>query len=29
VPEEDALPALLPLLRGTLDNIEQLGVPRR
>jgi predicted short-subunit dehydrogenase-like oxidoreductase (DUF2520 family) len=27
VPEEDALPALLPLLRGTLDNIEQLGMP--
>jgi predicted short-subunit dehydrogenase-like oxidoreductase (DUF2520 family) len=27
VPEDDALPALLPLLRGTLDNIEQLGVP--
>jgi predicted short-subunit dehydrogenase-like oxidoreductase (DUF2520 family) len=27
VPEEDALPALLPLLRGTLDNVEQLGVP--
>jgi predicted short-subunit dehydrogenase-like oxidoreductase (DUF2520 family) len=26
VPEDDALPALLPLLRGTLDNIEQLGV---
>jgi predicted short-subunit dehydrogenase-like oxidoreductase (DUF2520 family) len=27
VPSDDALPALLPLLRGTLDNIEQLGVP--
>jgi predicted short-subunit dehydrogenase-like oxidoreductase (DUF2520 family) len=27
VPQEDTLPALLPLLRGTLDNIEQLGVP--
>jgi predicted short-subunit dehydrogenase-like oxidoreductase (DUF2520 family) len=27
VSEDDALPALLPLLRGTLDNIEQLGVP--
>jgi predicted short-subunit dehydrogenase-like oxidoreductase (DUF2520 family) len=26
VPDEDALPALLPLLRGTLDNVEQLGV---
>jgi predicted short-subunit dehydrogenase-like oxidoreductase (DUF2520 family) len=26
VAEEDALPALLPLLRGTLDNVEQLGV---
>jgi predicted short-subunit dehydrogenase-like oxidoreductase (DUF2520 family) len=23
---DDAVPALLPLLRGTLDNIEQLGV---
>jgi predicted short-subunit dehydrogenase-like oxidoreductase (DUF2520 family) len=22
---DDALPALLPLMRGTLDNIEQLG----
>jgi predicted short-subunit dehydrogenase-like oxidoreductase (DUF2520 family) len=27
VPDEDALRALLPLLRGTLANIEQLGVP--
>jgi predicted short-subunit dehydrogenase-like oxidoreductase (DUF2520 family) len=27
VPEEDTLPALLPLLRGTLDNVAQLGVP--
>jgi len=27
VPEADALPALLPLVRGTLDNLEQLGVP--
>jgi predicted short-subunit dehydrogenase-like oxidoreductase (DUF2520 family) len=27
VPEDDTLPALLPLLRGTLDNMEQLGVP--
>jgi len=26
VREEDALPALLPLVRGTLDNIEQLGL---
>jgi predicted short-subunit dehydrogenase-like oxidoreductase (DUF2520 family) len=26
VPEEDAVPALLPLLRGNLDNIETLGV---
>jgi predicted short-subunit dehydrogenase-like oxidoreductase (DUF2520 family) len=26
VPEEDALPALLPLARGTLDNLEALGV---
>jgi predicted short-subunit dehydrogenase-like oxidoreductase (DUF2520 family) len=27
VGDDDALPALLPLLRSTLDNIEQLGVP--
>lgn len=27
VDDDQALPALLPLLRGTLDNIEQLGVP--
>jgi predicted short-subunit dehydrogenase-like oxidoreductase (DUF2520 family) len=27
VAEDDALPALLPLMRGTLDNVEQLGVP--
>jgi predicted short-subunit dehydrogenase-like oxidoreductase (DUF2520 family) len=27
VPDDDTLAALLPLLRGTLDNIEQLGVP--
>jgi predicted short-subunit dehydrogenase-like oxidoreductase (DUF2520 family) len=27
VSREDALPALLPLLRSTLDNVEQLGVP--
>jgi predicted short-subunit dehydrogenase-like oxidoreductase (DUF2520 family) len=27
VPAEDTLPALLPLLRSTLDNVEQLGVP--
>jgi predicted short-subunit dehydrogenase-like oxidoreductase (DUF2520 family) len=26
VPEEEAVPALLPLIRGTLDNLEQLGV---
>jgi predicted short-subunit dehydrogenase-like oxidoreductase (DUF2520 family) len=26
VAERDAFPALMPLLRGTLDNIEQLGV---
>ncbi|HSJ05251.1 MAG TPA: Rossmann-like and DUF2520 domain-containing protein [Longimicrobiales bacterium] len=26
VPEEDALPALLPLMRGTLDNMQQLGM---
>ena len=27
VPESEALPALLPLVRGTLDNLQQLGVP--
>jgi predicted short-subunit dehydrogenase-like oxidoreductase (DUF2520 family) len=27
VNEEDAVPALLPLIRGTLDNLQQLGVP--
>jgi predicted short-subunit dehydrogenase-like oxidoreductase (DUF2520 family) len=27
VSEADALPALLPLVRGTLDNLQQLGVP--
>ena len=27
VPEEEAVPALLPLIRGTLDNLEKLGVP--
>jgi predicted short-subunit dehydrogenase-like oxidoreductase (DUF2520 family) len=27
VPDADTLPALLPLLRGTLDNVEQLGLP--
>jgi predicted short-subunit dehydrogenase-like oxidoreductase (DUF2520 family) len=26
IPEDEAVPALLPLLRGTLDNLEQLGV---
>lgn len=26
VPEDDIMPALLPLLRGTLDNVEDLGV---
>lgn len=26
IPEEDAVAALLPLVRGTLDNLEQLGV---
>src|SRR5690606_24287151 len=26
VPEEDALPALIPLMRGTLDNLEDLGL---
>jgi predicted short-subunit dehydrogenase-like oxidoreductase (DUF2520 family) len=25
--EEEAVPALLPLIRGTLDNLEKLGVP--
>ncbi|MEX0893547.1 MAG: Rossmann-like and DUF2520 domain-containing protein [Gemmatimonadota bacterium] len=27
VPEDEALPALLPLMRGTLDNLEHLGIP--
>ncbi|CAN5745581.1 hypothetical protein BH23GEM10_BH23GEM10_14980 [soil metagenome] len=27
VPGDDAVDALVPLLRGTLDNIQQLGVP--
>jgi predicted short-subunit dehydrogenase-like oxidoreductase (DUF2520 family) len=27
VPAGDTLPALLPLVRGTLDNLEHLGVP--
>ncbi len=27
VPAEDALPAILPLMRGTLENVEHLGVP--
>ncbi len=27
VPERDAIPALLPLLQGTVANIEHLGVP--
>lgn len=27
VPEDDALAALLPLMRGTLENVAQLGVP--
>lgn len=26
IPEKDAVPALLPLVRGTLDNLEKLGV---
>jgi predicted short-subunit dehydrogenase-like oxidoreductase (DUF2520 family) len=26
VPEDDALPALVPLVRGTVENIESLGV---
>ena len=28
VPREAALPALLPLLRGTVRNLEVLGLPR-
>ena len=28
VPEEDALPMLMPLIRGTVKNLEQLGLPR-
>ncbi len=28
VAHEDALPALLPLVRGTLDNVQELGVER-
>ncbi|MEO5510705.1 MAG: Rossmann-like and DUF2520 domain-containing protein [Longimicrobiales bacterium] len=27
VPEKDAVPALLPLLRGTVSNLEHLGIP--
>jgi len=27
VPEEDRLPALLPLVQGTVDNLRQLGIP--
>jgi predicted short-subunit dehydrogenase-like oxidoreductase (DUF2520 family) len=27
VPPDEALPALLPLMRGTLDNLEHLGIP--
>lgn len=27
VPADETLPALLPLVRGTLDNLEHLGVP--
>jgi predicted short-subunit dehydrogenase-like oxidoreductase (DUF2520 family) len=27
VPAAETLPALLPLVRGTLDNLEHLGVP--
>ncbi len=27
VPADQTLPALLPLVRGTLDNLEKLGVP--
>ena len=26
VPDEDAFPAILPLVRGTLENLEQLGL---
>ena len=27
IPQEEAVPALLPLLRGTVDNIESVGLP--
>lgn len=27
VSSDDALPAILPLIRGTLDNVQKLGVP--
>ena len=27
IPQEEAVPALLPLLRGTVDNIESIGLP--
>jgi len=27
VPEQDALPALLPLIKGTVSNIERVGIP--
>jgi predicted short-subunit dehydrogenase-like oxidoreductase (DUF2520 family) len=28
IPQEKAIPALLPLLRGTIDNIETSGIPQ-
>jgi predicted short-subunit dehydrogenase-like oxidoreductase (DUF2520 family) len=27
VPEQEALPALLPLIKGTVSNIERVGIP--
>ena len=28
VPEEDALPMLMPLIRGTVENLERVGLPQ-
>jgi predicted short-subunit dehydrogenase-like oxidoreductase (DUF2520 family) len=28
ISKEDALPALLPLLRGTVENLAKVGIPR-
>lgn len=28
VPEEDALPLLMPLIRGTVENLERVGLPQ-